>query len=212
MRLRLVTGLLVISSISLSSISLNAHALKVDMKPGLWEHAFKFDKGSFGAISGVQPEQMSQAMEEMKKQMANLPPEQRKMMEDMMAKQGIKVTDQGIDMAAQGVSISKDGTTVKACVTQEEIDRGEMPQAGENCEQKITQVSPKHFKATYVCKGDNPMQGEGEIIFQSDKAYSGKMKMITQINGKPETIQGTQAGKWLSSACGLIKPAMQIKQ
>ena len=206
MKLRLVAGLVIISS-----MSLNAHALKVDMKPGLWEHTFKLDNSSMGAITGAQQEQMTAAMEGMKKQMANLPPEQRKMMEDMMAKQGIKVTDQGIDMGAQGLSISKDGTKVKACITQAEIDRGEMPQADENCEQKITQVSPKHFKATYVCKGEHASQGEGEIVFQNDKAYTGNMKMVTQINGKPQTIQGDQSGKWLSSDCGAIKPATQTK-
>lgn len=207
MKLRLVAGLVVFSS-----VSLNAYALKVDMKPGLWEHAFKFDKGSLGAVSGVQPEQISAALEGMKQQMANLPPEQRKMMEDMMAKQGIKVSDKGIDMAAQGLSITKDGTKVNACITQAEIDRGEMPQTDENCEQKITQVSPKFFKATYSCKGEHPSQGEGEITFQSDKAYTGKMKMVTQINGKSETIQGSQTGKWLSSDCGDIKPLTQIEQ
>lgn len=207
MKLRLVAGLVIVSS-----ISLNAYALKVDMKPGLWEHAFKFDKDSMGAINGAQQDQMSKVMEEMKQQMANLPPEQRKMMEDMMAKQGIKVTDKGIDMAAQGVSISKDGTKVKACMTQADIDRGAMPQTDENCEQKITQLSPTQFKATYVCKGEHPAQGEGEITFQSDKAYTGKMKMVTQMNGKPETIQGEQSGKWLSSDCGNIKPVTQTKQ
>lgn len=206
MKLSLVAGLVVFSS-----ISLNAQALKIDMKPGLWEHSFKLDNSSMSAITGAQQEQMTSAMEGMKKQMANLPPEQRKMMEDMMAKQGIKVTDDGIDMGAQGVSISKDGTKVKACITQAEIDRGEMPQADENCEQKITQVSPKHFKATYVCTGEHPSQGEGEIVFQNDKAYNGKMKMLTQINNKPQTLQGEQSGKWLSSDCGAIKPAQHIK-
>ena len=207
MKLRVVAGLVIVSS-----MSLNAYALKVDMKPGLWEHAFKFDKNSASTINGVQQEQITAAMEGMKQQMANLPPEQRKMMEDMMAKQGITVTDQGIDMASQGLSISKDGTRVKACITQAEIDRGELPQTAEHCEQKITQVSPKYFKATYSCGGEHPSQGEGEIIFQNDKAYTGKMKMVTQINGQSETIQGTNTGKWLSSDCGDIKPVSQLKE
>ncbi len=206
MKLYLIAGLLTISS-----VSLNAHALKVDMTPGLWEHAFKFDKNSMSAITGGQQEQMTQAMEEMKKQMANLPPEQRKMMEDMMAKQGIKISDKGIDMAAQGVSISKDGTTVKVCMTQADIERGAMPQTDENCEQTITQISATKFKATYVCKGEHPTQGEGEITFQSNKAYTGKIKMVTQVNGTPQTIQGDQSGKWLSSDCGNIKPLTQNK-
>jgi hypothetical protein len=189
-----------------AGVSLNAQAIHVDMKPGLWEHSFKFTEGSMGTITSAQQEQMTKAMEEMKKQMASLPPEQRKMMEDMMAKQGIKVSDKGIDMAAQGVHISKDGTTVKACITQEDINRGDMPQADENCEQNITQVSATSFKATYVCKGEHPSHGEGEMTFQSDKAYTGKMKFTSEMNKKQETMEGESSGKWLSSDCGTIKP------
>lgn len=195
-----------------AGLSLNAHAIHVDMKPGLWEHTFKLSESSLGTLTGGQQEQMSKAMEEMKKQMASMPPEQRKMMEDMMAKQGIKISDKGIDMASQGVHISKDGSTVKACLTQAEIDRGDMPQADENCEQTITQVSSSVLKATYMCKGEHPSHGEGQIIFQSDKAYTGTMKFTTEINKKSETIEGTQSGKWLSSDCGDIKPqALKVK-
>jgi uncharacterized protein YneF (UPF0154 family) len=189
-----------------AGVSLNAHAIHVDMKPGLWEHTFKLNEGGFGGVTGAQAEQMSYAMEQMKKQMANMSPEQRKMMEDMMAKQGVKVSDQGIDMASQGVHISKDGTTLKICLTQAEIDSGEMPQADENCEQNITQLSPTVLKATYVCKGEHPSRGEGQIVLQSNKAYTGTMKFTTEINKKMETIEGTQSGKWLSSDCGDIKP------
>lgn len=201
MKLRSLIGLLLTAG-----VSLNAQAIHVDMKPGLWEHTFKLNGDSLGAITGAQAEQMSTVMEEMKKQMANMSPEQRKMMEDMMAKQGIKISDKEIDMAAQGVHIFKDGTTVKACVTQEEIDSGDMPQADENCEQKITQVSATVLKAAYVCKGERPSHGEGQIIFQSNKAYTGTIKFTTEVNKKTETIEGAQSGKWLSSDCGDIKP------
>jgi hypothetical protein len=201
MKLAKLAGLIVVSG-----IGLNAYAIQVDMKPGLWEHTFKLSENSMGAVAGVKPEQVNQAMDEMKKQMANMSPEQRKMMEDMMAQHGVKVSDKGIDMAAHGVQISKDGTVVKACVTAEDIANGEMPQADENCEQKVTQVSAKVLKVTYVCKGDHPSQGEGQIVFQSDKAYTGAMKFTTQINDKMETIQATNSGKWLASDCGNIKP------
>lgn len=188
--------------IMLSGISFSAHALQLDMKPGLWEHKFKLN----GNPMGIQQEQVNQAMEEMKKQMANMSPEQRKMMEDMMARQGVKMSDKGIDIAAQGVHISKDGTVVKSCVTAEDIANGAMPQADENCEQKITQVSAKVFKVSYVCKGEHPSQGEGQIVFQDDKNYTGTTKFTTHINDKMETIEGTHSGKWLSSDCGNIKP------
>ena len=189
-----------------AALSLSVQALEVDMKPGLWEHKFKLSEGSIGSVQNAQKEQMDKAMVEMKNQMANMSPEQRKMMEDLMTQQGIKMSDQGFEMPAQGLHISKDGSSVKACVTQEEIDAGEMPQADENCEQKTTQVSAKVLKTTYICKGDNPTRGEGEIIFQNDKSYTGKMKFTTTINNKSETIQSEQSGKWLSSDCGNIKP------
>lgn len=188
-----------------AGMSLNAYAIHVDMKPGLWEHTFKLNEGSIGAITGAQQEQVSQAMEEMKKQMANMSPEQRKMMEDMMAKQGIKISDKGIDMPSQNLQISKDGTVMKICVTQSQIDSGELPQA-ENCEQKVTQVSAGVFKSTFVCKGEHPVNGEGQIVFQSNKAYTGTTKVTTEVNKKMQTIEGTQSGKWLSSDCGDIKP------
>lgn len=196
----------VIGFLMTAGLSINAYAIQVDMKPGLWEHSFKLSDNSLNKISGGQKEQMTKAMEEMKKQLANLPPEQRKMMEDMMSKQGVKLSDDGFDVPAQGVHVSKDGTTVKVCITKEEIDRGEMPQPDENCEQNITQVSSTVFKATYACKGEHPSHGEGQVVFQSDKAYTGTMKFTTEMNKKMETIEGAQSGKWLSSDCGNIKP------
>jgi hypothetical protein len=191
-----------------AGVGLNAQAaIHVDMKPGLWEHKFKMDESSLDATQKTQAEQMTKAMDEMKKQMANMPPEQRKMMEDMMAKQGIKVSDKGLEMAAQGVQITKEGTTVKACVTQEEIDRGELPKSDDKCEEKVTQVSPKVLKISYVCKGENPTRGEGEVVFQNDKSYTGQVAYTTTVENKTQTYRADQSGKWLSSDCGNIKPA-----
>ncbi len=200
MKLGALAGLLVAAG-----VSLNAYAIHVDMKPGLWEHTFKLNEGSRGTVTDAQQEQMSKAMEQMKKQMANMSPEQRKMMEDMMAKNGVKMSGKDMEMAVQNVQFSKDGTVVKACVTQAQIDSGDLPQS-ENCEQKITQVSAGVLKSTFVCKGEHPVQGEGQIVFQSDKAYTGTTKVTTEFNHKVQTIEGTQSGKWLSSDCGDVKP------
>ena len=173
------------------------------------EHKFKMDESSANATQKAQVEQMANAMEEMKKQLANLPPEQRKMMEDMMAQQGISLSDKGVDMASQGLQITKDGTTVKACITKEEIDRGELPKISDDCEEKVTQSSPKVIKLSYVCKGDNPMHGEGTIIFQNNKSYTGEVAYTTTIAGSQQTFHAVQSGKWLASDCGEIKPASQ---
>ncbi|RYY74850.1 MAG: DUF3617 domain-containing protein [Gammaproteobacteria bacterium] len=196
----------VIGLLIATSLSFNAHAFHVDMKPGLWEHKFKMDPRDQSATQKAQAEQMAGAMEEMKKQMANLPPDQRKMMEDMMAQQGIKVSDKGVEMPSQGVQITKDGTTVKACLTQEDIDRGELPKGDDNCEEQITQTAPNTLKVVYICGGENPSRGEGTIVFQNNKSYTGDVAYTTTIEGKQETFRALQTGKWLSTNCGDIKP------
>jgi hypothetical protein len=176
------------------------------MKPGLWESTFKLNEASLTAEQRAQKEKMATAMEQMKTQLANMPPEQRKMMEQMMERQGIKVGDQGLDMALQNVQISKDGTIVKSCITQEDIDRGEMPKTEENCEQKTTQVSPTVLKTSFTCSGAHPTHGEGEIVFQGNKSYTGTVAVTTEMNKKMQTITGTQSGKWLAGDCGNVKP------
>ncbi len=201
----------VIVSLIAMSLSFNAHAFHVDMKPGLWEHKFKMDARDQSAAQKAQAEQMAGAMEEMKKQMANLPADQRKMMEDMMAQQGIKVSDKGVEMPSQGVQITKDGTTVKACLTQEDIDRGELPKGDDNCEEQITQAAPNVLKVVYICSGEHPSRGEGTIIFQNNKSYTGDVAYTTAIDGKQETFRAVQSGKWLSSNCGDIKPRAHVK-
>jgi hypothetical protein len=195
-----------ISFLMAAGLSFNVYAFQVDMKPGLWEHKFKMDARDQSSVQKTQAEQMASAMEEMKTQMANLPPEQREMMEDMMAQQGIKVTDEGVEMPSQGVQISKEGATVKACLTQEDIDRGELPKGDDNCEQKVTQTAPNVLKVVYICKGEQPSRGEGTIVFQNNKSYTGDVAYTTAIDGKSETFRAVQSGKWLSSKCGDIKP------
>jgi len=196
-----------------SLISLNSVAVTIDMKLGLWEHNFKMADGSTGSLQNSQKEQMTKAMEQMKQKMDSMPPEQRKMMEDMMAKQGIKVSDNGIEMPSQGLRMTKDGTSVKACVTPEDIDTGKMLKADENCEQNITQVSSHSLKINFVCKGAHPSHGEGEINFQSNTAYAGKVTFVTQMNGQDQTLNAEESGRWLASDCGDIKsPSQRLKE
>lgn len=189
-----------------SGLSIEASAIQLDMKPGLWEHSFKLSGNSAGSMAGLKQDQMNQAMAEMKKQMANMPPEQKKMMEEMMSKHGVKMTEGGVELAQHGVQISKEGTLVKVCLTREEIEKGEMPQMDKNCEQKVTQVAANVLHIKYACKGQHTTQGEGKIIFQNDKAYTGDTKLTTEINGKMETIEGSHSGRWISNDCGDIKP------
>ena len=76
-----------------------APAQAQDIKAGLWEMTSKVQ--SAGG-------KMEQAMAMMQQQMASMTPEQRKMMEGMLAKQGMNVS-----------SMSGNSAVVKMCVTKE---------------------------------------------------------------------------------------------
>lgn len=163
----------------LASVAGGAQAQQ-KMRPGLWEHHI-----SMKSQSG----QMEAAMAEMQKSLASMPPEQRKQMEQMMAQ--------------QGVSLGPTGQTVKVCVTKEQAETDHLPQQ-EGCTQNVQRINASTMKVSFSCKGgpgEPPSSGEGTVTMQGPTAYSGQFRLTTQNQGKPERIDMTQSGKWLSERC-----------
>ena len=158
-------------------------ALAQTQAPGLWEHSFKMKS---------QDGELEKGMAEMQQQMAAMPPEQRKQIEQMMA-------SRGMGMGAQG-------TTVKVCVTKEDVARKAEPQFREGCTQQVVQRSANSMKVKFQCTQPRPMSGEGEMTFISDKAYTGKSSMTSQAEGKTQQMTMDMAGKWLAADCGDVKP------
>ncbi len=195
--------LLSVLVIGISALSVQAEPVKLDMQAGLWENKIALD-GS--AVDGVQPDQMKLAMDEMKKQLANMPPEQRKQMEAMMAQSGMKMTDDGVSFNNNQVTISPAGTNAKICITQEQINRGDLPDDVKGCESVLKQISPTQFKSTHVCSGEYSGTGESEVTFLSPKHYTGKGEMTQMTNGEKRVVKFTMEGKWLANDCGDIKP------
>jgi hypothetical protein len=127
--------------------------------------------------------------------MASMPPEQRKLMEEMMAKQGVSIG------AGTG-----GGMLVKMCITPEMAARQEMPSQTEgDCTTTITSRSASVLKMNFVCKNP-PSTGEGTYTFSGDTAYTMKMVMKSMQDGKPHNMTIDGQGKWLSKDCGTIKP------
>jgi hypothetical protein len=153
------------------------------MVPGLWEHAMtmKSDSGQTAA-----------AMANMQKQMAGMPPEQRKMVEEMMARQGM-----GMGGAPN---------TVRFCVSPAMAEKPEMPQSDQGCQQEGMQRSGNTMRFKFRCEGPPLRTGEGEFTLQGDKAFSGRTSYTTTRQGKPESMQMTMSGRFISADCGTIKP------
>jgi len=168
----------------MSGIALGASAQT--MKPGLWEisHKMQSNGGELGA-------KMAAAQE----QMAKLPPEQRKMMEDMMAKQGVT-------MGAGGPG---GGMTMKICMTKEMTERDEVPAGQGDCTSTKSPRVGNTMKIAFTCTKP-PSSGEGQITFNGSDAYAMKMTVNTTVKGQPQKMDMDSSGKFLSADCGSVKP------
>jgi hypothetical protein len=166
-------------------------ALAQTTRPGLWDIQHKM---------GGDPE-MDRAMAEMQKQLAAMPPAQRKQMEAMLGQQGVSM--------APG---AKGGMALKICITPEMAARQEMPSQTEgDCTTTIHSRSASMLKMSYVCKNP-PSSGEGTYTFSGDTAYTMKMVMKTTRQAKPAAMTMEGQGKWLSSDCGTVKPMAPLKR
>jgi hypothetical protein len=127
--------------------------------------------------------------------MANMPPEQKKMMQDMMAKQGMQTGAGG-----------PGGMSVKTCLTKEMAERNEVPAQKGDCKTTKQEKSGNTMKFAVTCSNP-PSTSEGQITFTSSEAYNMKMVTRSRVDSKnPQTMNMEMNGKWLSSDCGSIKP------
>ena len=152
------------------------------LKPGLWEHSFTMKS---------QSGRMEAAMEEAQRQLEQMPAEQRRMMEQMLE--------------SQGMVMRPGGGVVKVCLTEADIARGALPEQ-EGCRQEILEQSRERLRVRFVCEGDPPTSGEGDITFHGPERYTGKATLRTEIDGQPDVMTVDQSGRWLSSDCGDIEP------
>lgn len=154
------------------------------MRPGLWEHQFTI-KSESGKIE--------KAMADLKVKMAKMPVDQRKMMEEVMAKQGLAVNQQL--------------SSLKVCISKEQAENLEIPQGyNQNCTQEVISRTKDTIKMKFDCTGVAETHGVGEFTLTSPTAYTGKSLINSTVKNKTEHMVMSQKGKWISSKCGTIKP------
>jgi len=170
-------------ALALGTLAVSASAQ--NLKPGLWEVTHKMTSSSG---------EMEKAVAEMQQQMASMPPEQRKMMEDMMAKQGMK-------MGAGGPG----ETSVKICMTPEMVEKNEVPAQQGSCTTRALPRVGNTVKMSFTCT-DPPSSGEGQFTYVSSEAYTSKMIVRSTARGESETMNMNDSGRWLGADCGNVKP------
>lgn len=154
------------------------------LKPGLWEIRNKMTSSSG---------EMEKGMAEAQKELDRMPPDQRKMMQDMMAKQGV------------GMGAGAGTTSVKICMTKEMVERDDVAAQQGDCKHTVSPRNGNTMKFSFICTKP-PSSGEGQITFVSPQAYTTKMTLDSTVNGKPEKMKMDATGKFLSAECGNIKP------
>ena len=178
-----------IAALALVAIAGVVHAQNI--KPGLWEFATQMSGGG---------EKMADAMAQAQKQMDSMPPEQRKMMQDMMAKQGVQM-----GTGAGG------GMAIKVCMTQEMVERNQVSSHQSDCTHSNHPRVGNTLKFSFVCNKP-PSSGEGQVTFTSPETYTTKMTTTTTIQGRPEKMDMQNNARWLSADCGSVKPFAMPKK
>ena len=113
-------------------------------KPGLWEISTKTQSDN---------KEMAAAMATLQKEMAAMTPEQRKMMQEMMAKQGLSM-----EMAPGGAM------NLKVCMTPEMVARNEVAPPDEGCTNTLSPRVGNSMKFSFRCT-EPATSGRGEVTF-----------------------------------------------
>ncbi|MFN0163001.1 MAG: DUF3617 domain-containing protein [Burkholderiales bacterium] len=156
-----------------------------NIKPGLWE----MTQAMQGQAGG---KDVAAAQAKAQRELAALPPEQRKMVEAMMAK--------------QGVSMAAGGNSMRVCISKEMAERGQPPAGqGGDCKMDWSPRKGNTITTKFTCNNP-PSTGEGTIVFDSSESYAMNMKVTQTRAGKPETMTMQSTSKWVSADCGSLKP------
>jgi hypothetical protein len=122
-------------------------------------------------------------------QLQNLPAEQRAMMEQVLAKQGITVGGKGI----------------RSCLTPEQVKTNDIPlqdpQSG--CTQRITERNGNVWKFSFSCP---KAQGAGTATFIGDREFNTQVAGTFNTNGASQKGSMQTHAKWLGADCGTVKP------
>ena len=146
------------------------------IQPGLWEIS----------SSAVQVDGQAQpGMQQMLEQMKNMPPEQRQIMEQMLAKQGVQLGDKG----------------VRICISEAQIAAQELPLQDQKsgCSHEVTERTATRWKFRFTCPDS---QGEGETRFLGEKEFTSQVR-ATRAG---QSTRMESHARWVAADCAALPP------
>lgn len=159
-------------------------AVAQDLRPGLWELS--------NHVGSPNP-QMQAAIDAMREHLANMPPDQRQAMQQMLQKNGVQ-----LDIGAGGALRSK------MCMTREMIARKEVPMQQGDCAYKMSPLGPDRLQVSFSCTRPRA-SGEGEMTVDSPTSYHARMRIHGQDQAE-QTVDMDVSGRWLGAQCGSVRP------
>jgi len=157
-----------------------AAAASLDVATGLWEVT------SQGETSGMPPIPPGA--------LANMTPEQQQKMKAAMA---------------EAIGRSGKPTVTRACITQQQLDRGLhfSPREQPNCKQTTLNTTARTMDAHMICTGEQRATGNLHVEATDRHAITGNFDFVSTDGTNTITMKRTLQGKWLGSDCGKVKPA-----
>lgn len=152
------------------------------IEPGLWE---------LNVTLKSQSGQVEAALKQAQEYIASLPPDQRKAVEEMMAAQGVRLGDKA--------------STLQACISKEDADRGLVPQQAGECSQQVMEQGSSSMRVKFSCSTQPPASGEAKVSFQGRRAFTSQALVDTTVSGQAQRINVDQKGRWLAADCGTVK-------
>ncbi len=160
-----------------------AQNISLNVKEGLWQMTFN---QSGGGMPGMSPDALAQ-----------MPPEARARMEEVMKQRGISMNGNGI--------------TVKSCVTKDKLAKGTaFSEKKGNCTPTVVKSSASHMEFKIHCEnknGDETSTVDGTTLVDvvgADSVKGSTHLVITSSSGS-KTTDSTFASKYLGPDCGDIK-------
>ena len=184
-------SLLLLGAVALACAGAQAQKLT----PGLWEHQVSMKTGSG---------QIEAAMAQMQTQLAAMPPEKRKQIEEAMGRQGLAGGPS--TGPSGGLPAAGQPMTLKVCVTPEQAARDEVPHQQGQCKQTSHSRSGNTVKFTLECGATQKATGSGEFTLLSPKEHKGLLTITTTRKERSETMEVRTQARWLAATCGDIKP------
>lgn len=150
-----------------------------EMLPGLWEFSSEDME-----VDGMQMPGMAEMLE----QMQALPPEQQAMMKEMLAEQGLQMSETGVRM----------------CLSQAQIEARELPFQDEpGCTQEITEQTDDRWRFRFECPD---AKGSGETRLVSDREVRSTIESEYRVGDQQGTSRMASHGRWLGTDCGELEP------